>query len=410
LSTAVISAPHPLRVEVVDSTAGLEAIRAEWDALYASGIAGTNPFLRWSWVAHWWRSVNERPGLPRTRLHILAMYDRDSQLRCIAPFFLGLWQIGPFAFKALRLYGFHTTLTDLRTILIAPGWEPAAAEALISTLWALRREYHVSVIDGLDHSSQFTSSLTARLGRSARHGPELMAYVLPLPTTWDALRVRLTRNNRGSIQQGYSALKRDHRDYRFEELTEPEDIPSGLNEMFFLHALRAASRAGPRHHDYYASPDDRAFLRQIVAHLATQGLARVCRLRVGDKVVASRVVLLAGNGVYLYHAGHDPTWDRYRVGTVLTAECIQMAIRSQAATVHFGTGTEPSKLRWSPQRQTLEQLHIAAPTPAGEILSDLTWRLAVVARRLRNRWPHHRWLTVGGLPAIPEVARPGRFP
>ena len=400
MTTAVISTPHPLQVEVVDSTAGLEAIRAEWDALYASGIAGTNPFLRWSWVAYWWRSLNHRPGLPRTRLHILAMYDRARRLRCVVPFFLGVWQIGTFAFKALRLYGFHTTLTDLRTILVAPGWEAAAAEALISTLWALRREYHVSVIDGLDQGGQFTSLLTARLGRSARHGPELMAYVLPLPTTWDALRASLTRNNRGSIQQGYNALERDRRRYAVEVIVQPADLPGALDELFALHAARAAFTEGPRHHDYYASAYDRAFLRDVSADLAAEGLVRVCRLRVDDSIVASRVVLSAGPGFYLYHAGHDPAFDRYRVGTVLTAECIQMAIRAGGTFVHFGTGAEPSKLRWSPELHRFEQLHFAAPTPSGELLSDAAWQLAVAARRLRQRWPQHRWLTVGGLSSV----------
>ena len=73
-----------------------------------------------------------------------------------------------------------------------------------------------------------------------------------------------------------------------------------------------------------------------------------------------------------------------------------MAIRAEARFVHLGTGTEASKLRWSPDLQTFEQLHIAAPTPRGELLSDAAWRLAAIARRLRQRWPQHRWLTVGG--------------
>jgi CelD/BcsL family acetyltransferase involved in cellulose biosynthesis len=388
---------HDLRVEVVDSTDALDAIRPDWEALYARATGGTNPFLRWIWVREWWRNVSRRPWLPRTELRILAMRDQEGHLQAVVPFFQGTWQLGPLIFRALRLYGFHTTLTDIRTVLVAPGREIAAADGVLAALGTHRRQYHVCILDGLEPASAFTVSVTSSIGRHARRGPELLAYILRLPGSWDELRARLTRNNRGSIQQGYNALNRDRRKYAFEVITRPADLPAALDELFALHAARAAYTAGPRHHDYYASAHDRAFLRDVTAALAAEDLVRVCRLRVDGRVVASRVVLAAGPGSYLYHAGHDPAWDHYRVGTVLTAECVQMAIRAGHRFVHFGTGTEPSKLRWSPDLQRFEQLHIAAPTPAGELLSDVAWQLVVAARRLRERWPQHRWLTVGGL-------------
>lgn len=140
----------------------------------------------------------------------------------------------------------------------------------------------------------------------ARRGPDLLAHVLPLPGTWQELRLRLTRNNRGSIQQGYNAFSRDLRVYSFEVVTEPADVPAALNELLELHAARAAHTTGPRHHDYYASAPDRAFLREVCADLSANGLVRVCRLRVDSRVVASRIVLAAGPGLYLYHAVTRP--------------------------------------------------------------------------------------------------------
>lgn len=389
-----------LRVELLDSTEALDAIQSEWDGLYARASGGANPFLRWTWVRHWWRNVSQRPGLPRTELHVLAMRDTDGRLQALVPFFLGAWQLGRLGFRAIRLYGFHTTLTDIRTVLVEPGSEAAAASSLLDALAEHRRAYHVCILDGLDPASPFTATVSASLAARAHRGPELLAYRLPLPGSWAELRSRLTRNNRGSIQQGYNALERDRRRYAVEVIVQPADLPGALDELFALHAARAAFTEGPRHHDYYASAYDRAFLRDVSADLAAEGLVRVCRLRVDDSIVASRVVLSAGPGFYLYHAGHDPAFDRYRVGTVLTAECIQMAIRAGGTFVHFGTGAEPSKLRWSPELHRFEQLHFAAPTPSGELLSDAAWQLAVAARRLRQRWPQHRWLTVGGLSSV----------
>lgn len=109
-----------LRVEIVDTTAALDSLRPEWDALYTRVTGGANPFLRWTWVRHWWRSVSQRQGFPRTRLHVVAMRDPEGQLQVVVPLFIGICQIGPLRFRALRLYGFHTTLTDIGTVLVAP--------------------------------------------------------------------------------------------------------------------------------------------------------------------------------------------------------------------------------------------------------------------------------------------------
>lgn len=388
---------HPLSLDVINTTEGLDALRSEWQTLYEQATAGTNPFLRWTWIRQWWQSVSRRAHVTSTRLHVLTMRDPHGRLQSVVPFFLGTWRIGPLRFRVLRLYGFHTTLTDIRTVLNAPGWEVAAAESLMLALRTYRHQYDVCILDGLEQGDPFTQCLESRTIGRARHGPNLLAYVLSLPVSWELLRSRLTRNNRGSIQQGYNALKRDGRSYAFEVVATSDGLSEALDELFALHAARAGSGNGPPHHNYYASEEDRSFLRNVVADLAAQDLVRVCRLRVDGGVVASRVVLSAGPGFYLYHAGHDPAWDRYRVGTVLTAECIQMAIRAGGAFVHLGTGAEVSKLRWSPDARTYKQLHIAAPTPTGEVLSNLAWCLAATARRMRERWPQHRWLTIGGL-------------
>jgi CelD/BcsL family acetyltransferase involved in cellulose biosynthesis len=383
-----------LRVDVVRTTAQLDALEPEWDALY-DAAGGINPFLRWRWVKAWWASVQQRAGQPRTRLHILALRDADGQLRGVVPLFLGDWHIGPLGFRVLRLYGIHTTLTDVRSVLISSGWEMHAAEALAHA--AGRRAYDVCVLDGLPRGERFSSCLaTTRVARRAHRGPELPAYTLPLPGSWDELRARLTRNNRGSIQQGYNALKRDNRRYQVEEVTQAAELPGALDELLRLHAARAAHHGGPRHHDYYVFAQDRAFLRTVVLDFAARGLAAVCRLRVDGRVVASRVVLAAPSGAYLYHAGHDPAWDRYRVGTLLTTECIQLAIQRQAACVHLGTGTEPSKLRWNPELTVFDQLHLSSPTLPGLVLGEATWGLAAAARRLRAFAPRQHWLTVGG--------------
>src|SRR5918911_55028 len=148
-----------LKFELITSTAGLEAVRDDWERLYAAAVAGVNPFLRWTWVWHWWRSVSIRHGWPRTALRVLLMRDAGGEMRVAVPWFLGTWGIGPLSFRALRLYGFHTTLTDLRTPMVWPGWEVAAARGIIAALARLRDEYHFCILDGLAESNPLTHYL-----------------------------------------------------------------------------------------------------------------------------------------------------------------------------------------------------------------------------------------------------------
>lgn len=384
--------PEELVLEIVSSSAGLQAIRSDWDQLYEAATGGVNPFLRWIWLWHWWRSVRHRRGWPRTALQLLVMRDGHGQMRAAVPWFLGTWGVGPLAFRSLRLYGFHTTLTDLRTPIVWPDWEPAAALGLIRALAALRDRYHFCVLDGLAEASPFTQQLVEQAPMSQwRRGRELPAYILPLPPTWGELRSRLTRNNRGSLQQGYNALERDRRTYSFDVVSDPGVLPAALDTLFRLHRARAARHSGPPHSDYYAHPEDRAFLCAVAADLARAGLLRVCQLRVDGTVTASRVILSAGPDLYFYHAGHDPAWGRYRVGTLLTAECIKMAIGAGIRAIHLGTGTEESKIRWSPRVESYAQLQIASPTPTGRLLGGAADRALLLSRRLRDRWPHGSW-------------------
>jgi CelD/BcsL family acetyltransferase involved in cellulose biosynthesis len=361
-----------LVTEVVDDEAGLRRLRRAWDVLHQEGAGATNPFLRWTWLWHRWRSISAQPGQPYVRLHILVMRDRQGQVRAIVPLFHGTWRVGPVTLRALREFGFHTAAVDLRAPLIWAGWERGAAQALTAALLDQRRLYDVCFLDGLPEGSTFTDELGRwALVNGWSWGPSTTAFVLHLPSSWEDLRKTLSHNNRRSVQQGLAALQRDGRQYRYEEVSDPADLSGALDEFFAVHAARAALRCGPRHSNYYARAADRACLRELAADLSKDSLIKVCRLIVDGQVAACRLVLTTGDGVYLSHAGHDPAWARYRVGTTLTAECLRSAVGAHVRCVHMGTGEDDAKVRWRPEARTLKQLRIVAPTVHGIIVGGL---------------------------------------
>jgi CelD/BcsL family acetyltransferase involved in cellulose biosynthesis len=125
----------------------------------------------------------------------------------------------------------------------------------------------------------------------------------------------------------------------------------------------------------------------VALDLARDGLIKVCRLIVDERVTACRLAFMTGDGVYLSHAGHDPDWARYRVGTTLTLECLQAAVRAQQHVVHLGTGDDDSKRRWRPEARRLNRLHIMAPTRRGMITGRLAERILLVIAAVRARLP-----------------------
>jgi CelD/BcsL family acetyltransferase involved in cellulose biosynthesis len=387
-----------LSTEVVRDIDGLLAIRTAWDRLYEQGTRQANPFLRWIWVWHWWSCVSRRRGQPRATLHILVMRDA-REVRGIVPFFLGQWGVGPLTIRVLRQFGFRVAPIDLRTPLVWAGWERQVAASLSIALEDQRDHYDLCVLDGLPECSPLTQWLASRVGRAGwRWGEPVDSAVLPLPHSWEDLHASLSHNNRRSVQQGRKALQRDGRRYAFEIVSRPDEVPAAVQEFFMVHAARAAERTGLRHPDYYSHAEDRAFLRALSQELANDGLLRVCRLRVDGQVVACRLVLAAGDGLYLYHAGHDPAWGRYRVGTTLTAECLRMGIRAGARFADLGTGSEESKLRWRPKVQKLYRLHVVSPTLRGRIVGGATERAIPLFRR-RAVVQHSRLASACTVPA-----------
>src|SRR5438067_13932038 len=62
----------PFRVQLVDSYAGLVALRSEWCELEEQ--VGTDlPFQTWEWTVAWWNHLQEAGGVVRDHLRIFVI-------------------------------------------------------------------------------------------------------------------------------------------------------------------------------------------------------------------------------------------------------------------------------------------------------------------------------------------------
>lgn len=344
-------APRALTVDTVDTLAGLRLLREDYEALGATEVV-KHPFSRHEWHVTWWRHFAKNSATVRDELAV-KVFRREGRVVGIVPWVRTVSPaLGPVRMSSLRLLGADPGITELKTVLLAPGEESAVAEALGRAL-AIDDTWDFVQWSGLDPSSAFFQTLSRAL--PIEHRPREPDYVLDLPTTWETFRAGLKRNIKESLRHGYNSLAKGGHTFTFEVVSNARGLERALEDFHRLHAARAGLDGTVAHADRFATPESRRFLADVMFRLADRGIARAYVLRVGGQVVAMRLGFVLDETLYLYYSGFDPAWRKYGVMTTALAEILRHAIATGTRTVNLSPGTDVSKTRWSPRTVTFDE-------------------------------------------------------
>jgi CelD/BcsL family acetyltransferase involved in cellulose biosynthesis len=272
---------------------------------------------------------------------------REPSGACIAilPFVRSCRRLGPIKFVSASFLGADPAITEIRTPLVAPGYEDLAVHAV-------RRE----LAGVADWDWVHWGGLAPALGRALASMPGLLwqepqsDFVLDLPGSWEEFRARLKRNIRESLRHCYNSLKRDGHRHELEVIADPGAVQPGLDRFLGLHVMRARLTRTVKHADRFASRVSRDFLYAVCERLARRGCLRLFALKVDGRIVAMRIGFVVGDALYLYYSGYDPAWSRYGVMTTTVAEAIKYAIAHGLRTVNLSPHKDVSKTRWSPRQ------------------------------------------------------------
>ena len=357
-----------LTTTVIRDMADLLEVRSAWDTLYGQG--NNNPFASWSWVCCWWEVFGRTHGVIRDRLNIYVHRDREGIVRGITPLVrtqTGLW---PFAARKLRNAGSVPSagpLTEIPPLLVWPNWESSVFLAISRTLVKQRLEFDWADISGIPLPCTSPTHVQALFKRPLC--AEKSCYVVVLPETWPELKARLSRNMKENLRHCYNSLKRNNHRFHFELVRGRAASPDVLNEFFELHTARSMMPDAPYHPDHFSSTLHREFLRRLVEGPMAEDCLMVARLRVGNKTVASRLVLPANGELFLYYSGFDPAWRKYGVMSLLTAECIRWAIDlAGVQRVILSTGYDRAKACWKPEERIIAGIRVFSSALRGRIL------------------------------------------
>jgi CelD/BcsL family acetyltransferase involved in cellulose biosynthesis len=379
-----------LTTDIVIDVEGIRALKPDYEHLYRV-TGNTLPFALQDWHLAWCAHfLNRTPQIQeRPLFHVL----RNSIGECVAivPLIFSRRRLGPLRFAAVSPIGADPGLTEIRSSLVKPGYERLTVRAVHESL-AKARDW--DWIQWIGISGAMAEALAHET--TPQWCAAIEDYVLDLPSNWDEFRAGLKRNIRESLRHCYNSLRRDGHTFEFVVAREPAEVLPALERFFELHELRANMAPGTRHDNTFAGRSLQDFLREVCNALAARDAVRLFQLRIGSKIVASRIGFVLGDSLYLYFSGFDPAWARYSVMTTTVAETLKYAIANRLTSVNLSIGTDQSKLRWRPR---LVEFHSALVQreALGSRIVCRAYRVALStngapARLLKSLfWAHRDW-------------------
>ena len=130
-----------------------------------------------------------------------------------------------------------------------------------------------------------------------------------------------------------------------------------LDEFIALHQKRwGADGLFP---DTPGGECSRRFFRHLFRHFGPDGPARLTRLMIGDRVVASGIHFDDGSRIAYYNAGVDPDARDLSPGVVMVAEYVKQAIDGGRVALDFLRGNEPYKYQWGAVDQPIQRILVS---------------------------------------------------
>lgn len=311
-----------MRVETIDDTAGLEALRDAWDGL---AVARSSPYSAPAWQLAWWRE--DRP--PEASLLAVAAHD-GRRLVALAPFYCVRRGDGV---THVALLG--TPSADGIEPVAAPGDERVAAAACAEALKARLRSGFVVTFRGLDPASPWPRLLAESFPAWTHVEPAVPSPTIDLRGTYDGWLAGRSSNTRQQLRRYRRRLEENGAVYRRMNAGEAEaDIASFAR----LHRGRWDRRGGSA----VLTPGVERMLGDVARELLPEDRFRLYAIDVDGRTIATQVVLAAGDRAAHWLGGFDEGWSRFHPGIQALVAGIEDAFGTDAV-FDLGGGAQSYK-------------------------------------------------------------------
>ncbi|MGD9616377.1 MAG: GNAT family N-acetyltransferase [Alphaproteobacteria bacterium] len=298
----------------------------EWTALWRR-TPGATPFQSPSWLLAWWKHfASAAPRVLTARIGerligVLPLYElREPGICKLLPIGIGV--------------------SDYIDALVDPAW-PEAGEALLAAIADIPDwdECHLPDLPagGVLHGARGPAGLE----EERRDGAP--CPVLALPAGAAALETIVPRKTLRDVRQGTSRAEAAG-GVRIEAADDDDDmVMSMLDDLFRLHRARWRSRGET---GVLADPAVQEFHRDAARALGTEGMLRLYRMRIGERVTAVYYGFAWRGRSYAYIGGFDPEMPRLSPGAQILRHAIGATIAEGCAEFDFLRGGEAYKYAW----------------------------------------------------------------
>jgi CelD/BcsL family acetyltransferase involved in cellulose biosynthesis len=356
-----------LIVNRLTDPAAIQEIAAEWEQLDALSVPRT-PFSSPTWNALWWKHYRRQDSVAVDEFFVHAIRAPDGRLIAVAPLFIREYRLLRFVrFRFAQFFGADSSITELRGLVCAPDDQPACVAALAAFFRDQYRFWDLLRWDGLRASPN--GERVHGLSEACDAGGQLPNYFIPLPSTWEEMLSRLNGKFKRNIRKRYELLAKDGFTFKFRVNENADSIGKSLHRFFDLHGLRAKSdEMDVKHPDRFTNDVNRAFIADYVNSLAGRGACRIFELEIDSRPIASILGFVMDDNLWLYSSGFDPSWRKYGIMTMLTAEILKWGIGSRMAVVNLSCGKDMGKIRWNPTEVNFFHVLQPAPRSKGRLL------------------------------------------
>ncbi|MER3524621.1 MAG: hypothetical protein C4326_11315 [Ignavibacteria bacterium] len=325
-------------VRVVREPSAFDALEAEWHRLLE--LSDVSVFQSFEWQRTWWRHFGERN--PSASLHILLVNDGEDLIG-IAPFFIErVRTLGVLSYKRLAFIG--TGPSDYVDALFARGKEVACADCVADYLAEHRDLFDVIDLQDMTDRLPNHQLLYEALSRRGLRGTHFINEYCPrtlLKETWEETLASFKIDNRREIRRRQRNL---HKNFavEYEVVTREEDAQRGIEEFIQMHQMKWRNDG---HSGVFADSSIARFHRDVVQRFARRGWLFLAFMNANGERAATLYCFVFRDDLAVYLTGNANRSDvfKYSPGRVLTAFCMEEAVKLGKKVCDFMRGTEPYK-------------------------------------------------------------------
>lgn len=344
-------------VRVVTTTAGFDALESAWNTLLERSSASV--FQTFEWQRTWWTHLGE-PN-PSASLHIVVITEGERTVGIMPLFLERVRTLGLPSHRRLAFIG--TGLSDYLDALFEEGREVECAEAVAAHISTVADAFDVLVLQDMTDRSVNHELLDRALERRGFRGEHFVNEYCPrtvLRQTWEETLAAFKIDNRREIRRRQRNL---HKNFTvgYEVLTREEDAHRGMDEFIAMHQMKWRNEG---HRGVFADSAVAAFHREVARLFARRGWLYLAFLNANNARGAALYCFIFRDDLAVYLTGTAKCSDvfKFSPGRVLTAYCMEEAVKMGKKVCDFMRGTEPYKyemdardvpnwtiLRYSPQ-------------------------------------------------------------